>query len=175
MYSGNFAARGYIRNAGHEFARHVDRARGPPNCERSHAVTSSLGELGDSSMLICWPPLLTRRTSTRAGTLQRAIGAATHGWRTSVRAKTRVELRRLTRRRVLFEGLIAFETHRDKNGERSRNGNTDIRPLRKHYGVDFAHGCLHGLRGDINNSESCYALHLRPIAGQSLCESVSTG
>ncbi len=37
---------------------------------------------------------------------------------------------------------MAFERHRDKNGEMSRNhGNTLVRTLRKHYGVDFAYGC----------------------------------
>jgi hypothetical protein len=37
---------------------------------------------------------------------------------------------------------MAFERHRDKNGEMSRkHGNTLIRTLRKHYGRDFALGC----------------------------------
>jgi len=37
---------------------------------------------------------------------------------------------------------MAFERHRDKNGEMSRkHGNTLIRTLRKSYGVDFAQGC----------------------------------
>jgi hypothetical protein len=37
---------------------------------------------------------------------------------------------------------MAFERHRDKNGEMSRkHGNTLVRNLRKHYGADFAYGC----------------------------------
>ena len=37
---------------------------------------------------------------------------------------------------------MAFERHRDKNGEISRkHGNTLIRTLRKHYGRSFALGC----------------------------------
>jgi hypothetical protein len=37
---------------------------------------------------------------------------------------------------------MAFERHRDKNGEISRkHGNTLIGTLRKTYGADFAHGC----------------------------------
>lgn len=37
---------------------------------------------------------------------------------------------------------MAFERHRDKNGEMSRkHGNTLIRTLRKHYGPGFAAGC----------------------------------
>ncbi len=37
---------------------------------------------------------------------------------------------------------MAFERHRDKNGEISRkHGNTLIRTLRKHYGASFAKGC----------------------------------
>ena len=37
---------------------------------------------------------------------------------------------------------MAFERHRDKNGEISRkHGNTLIRTLRKHYGANFANGC----------------------------------
>jgi hypothetical protein len=37
---------------------------------------------------------------------------------------------------------MAFERHRDKNGEISRkHGNTLIGTLRKTYGVDFAKGC----------------------------------
>jgi hypothetical protein len=36
---------------------------------------------------------------------------------------------------------MAFERHRDKNGEIGRkHGNTLIRTLRKHYGKDFAPG-----------------------------------
>jgi len=36
---------------------------------------------------------------------------------------------------------MAFERHRDKNGEMSRkHGNTLIRTLRKSYGADFAQG-----------------------------------
>jgi hypothetical protein len=36
---------------------------------------------------------------------------------------------------------MAFERHRDKNGEMSRkHGNTLIRTLRKYYGRDFAVG-----------------------------------
>jgi hypothetical protein len=35
-----------------------------------------------------------------------------------------------------------FERHRDKSGQMSKkHGNTLIRTLRKHYGVDFAKGC----------------------------------
>ena len=37
---------------------------------------------------------------------------------------------------------MAFNRHRDKNGEMSRkHGNTLIRTLRKHYGKDLAVGC----------------------------------
>ena len=37
---------------------------------------------------------------------------------------------------------MAFERHRDKNGEISRkHGNALIRTLRKHYGANFAKGC----------------------------------
>jgi hypothetical protein len=37
---------------------------------------------------------------------------------------------------------MAFERHRDKNGQMSRkHGNTLISTLRKHYGTDFAYGC----------------------------------
>jgi hypothetical protein len=37
---------------------------------------------------------------------------------------------------------MAFERHRDKNGQMSRkHGNTLIRTLRKHYGIDFGVGC----------------------------------
>jgi hypothetical protein len=37
---------------------------------------------------------------------------------------------------------MAFERHRDKNGQMSRNhGNTLISTLRKHYGTDFVYGC----------------------------------
>ena len=37
---------------------------------------------------------------------------------------------------------MAFERHRDKNGQLSRkHGNTLIRTLRKHYGKNFALGC----------------------------------
>jgi hypothetical protein len=37
---------------------------------------------------------------------------------------------------------MAFERHRDKNGEMSRkHGNTLVRTLRQHYGADFAKGC----------------------------------
>ena len=37
---------------------------------------------------------------------------------------------------------MAFERHRDKNGQMSRkHGNTLIGTLRKHYGRDFAYGC----------------------------------
>jgi len=37
---------------------------------------------------------------------------------------------------------MAFERHRDKNGEISRkHGNTLIGTLRKTYGTDFAKGC----------------------------------
>jgi hypothetical protein len=37
---------------------------------------------------------------------------------------------------------MAFERHRDKNGQMSRkHGNTLISTLRKHYGKDFAYGC----------------------------------
>src|ERR1700748_258452 len=37
---------------------------------------------------------------------------------------------------------MAFERHRDKNGQISRkHGNTLISTLRKHYGRDFAFGC----------------------------------
>ena len=37
---------------------------------------------------------------------------------------------------------MAFERHRDKNGQMSRkHGNTLISTLRKHYGTDFASGC----------------------------------
>jgi hypothetical protein len=37
---------------------------------------------------------------------------------------------------------MAFERHRDKNGEISRkHGNALIRTLRKHYGASFATGC----------------------------------
>jgi hypothetical protein len=37
---------------------------------------------------------------------------------------------------------MAFERHRDKNGQMSRKyGNTLISTLRKHYGRDFAFGC----------------------------------
>jgi hypothetical protein len=37
---------------------------------------------------------------------------------------------------------VAFERHRDKNGEIScKHGNTLIRTLRKHYGASFAKGC----------------------------------
>ena len=37
---------------------------------------------------------------------------------------------------------MAFERHRDKNGEIGRkHGNTLIQTLRKHYGKDFAAGC----------------------------------
>ena len=37
---------------------------------------------------------------------------------------------------------MAFEQHRDKDGEISRkHGNTLIRTLRKHYGATFANGC----------------------------------
>jgi hypothetical protein len=41
-----------------------------------------------------------------------------------------------------MEDHMAFERHRDKNGEISRkHGNTLIRTLRKTYGSDFAQGC----------------------------------
>ncbi len=37
---------------------------------------------------------------------------------------------------------MAFERHRDKNGEMSRkHGNTLMRTLRQHYGPSFAPGC----------------------------------
>ncbi len=37
---------------------------------------------------------------------------------------------------------MAFERHRDQNGETSRkHGNTLIRALRKHYGATFAQEC----------------------------------
>lgn len=37
---------------------------------------------------------------------------------------------------------MAFERHRDNNGEMSRkHGNTLVRTLRKYYGRDFAYGC----------------------------------
>ena len=37
---------------------------------------------------------------------------------------------------------MAFERHRDKNGQMSRkHGNTLISTLRKHYGRDFGFGC----------------------------------
>lgn len=40
---------------------------------------------------------------------------------------------------------MAFERHRDKNGQISRkHGNTLISTLRKHYGKDFAYGCADG-------------------------------
>jgi len=42
---------------------------------------------------------------------------------------------------------MAFERHRDKNGEISRkHGNTLIGTLRKTYGVDFAKGCAESER-----------------------------
>jgi hypothetical protein len=41
-----------------------------------------------------------------------------------------------------MEDFMAFERHRDKNGEISRkHGNTLISTLRKTYGADFAKGC----------------------------------
>jgi len=41
-----------------------------------------------------------------------------------------------------MEDFMAFERHRDKNGEISRkHGNTLIGTLRKTYGADFAKGC----------------------------------
>jgi hypothetical protein len=42
---------------------------------------------------------------------------------------------------------MAFERHRDKNGEISRkHGNTLISTLRKTYGADFAKGCAESER-----------------------------
>jgi hypothetical protein len=42
---------------------------------------------------------------------------------------------------------MAFERHRDKNGEISRkHGNTLIGTLRKHYGSDFAFKCAESER-----------------------------
>jgi hypothetical protein len=42
---------------------------------------------------------------------------------------------------------MAFERHRDRNGEMSRkHGNTLIRTLRKQYGKDFAFGCADDIK-----------------------------
>jgi hypothetical protein len=42
---------------------------------------------------------------------------------------------------------MAFERHRDKNGELSRkHGNTLVGTLRKHYGSDFAFRCAESER-----------------------------
>ena len=54
---------------------------------------------------------------------------------------------------------MAFERHRDKNGQmRRKHGNTLISTLRKHYGTDFAYGCADSdTLGDI--PEGLMSLH----------------